>query len=446
MNLNKIYEIMTAIEKESSKTGKEKILKDNQGNNDFVEALKFLLNPFIVTGISTKKINKKFKDGLVVKGVLLGFKGLLEHLRKNNSGRDEDIRLIQQYIEQLETPELQTFVKKFVTKDLKLGISEKTVNKVYGKGAIPTFGVMLAESFEKKQDKVKGKFYITLKLDGNRCAVIKEDGVVKFFTRKGQPIEGLVELEEEFKHFPDNRLFDGELILANTEGLSSADLFRATQKVVRKDGEKKNLEFHMFDTIPLDEFKTGKSKKKYEQRRNEMELMFGKLSDSTNGNMVESLDLKFIKLVDVLYEGEDKSVIPAYAVVVEKEGFEGLMVNTADGLYQTKRVVDLLKVKSMKTADLLVMSIEKAIDGQFEGLMSRVNVEYKGGLCGVGSGFTLEQRKFFIENPDEIVGKIIEVQFFEESKDEKTGQLSLRFPVFKGIRDDKGVDDINYGE
>jgi DNA ligase-1 len=100
----------------------------------------------------------------------------------------------------------------------------------------------------------------------------------------------------------------------------------------------------------------------------------------------------------------------------------------------------------MKTADLLVMSIEKAIDGQFEGLLGRVNVEYKGGLCGVGSGFTLEQRRQFIDNPDDIVGKIIEVQFFEESKDEKTGQPSLRFPVFKGIRDDKTVDDINYGE
>jgi DNA ligase-1 len=203
----------------------------------------------------------------------------------------------------------------------------------------------------------------------------------------------------------------------------------------------------MFDTLPLSEFKAGKSKKKYEQRRNELDLIFGKLADTTIGDAVEAIEpIFFIKLVEVMYEGADKSVIPAYASVVEEQGYEGLMINTADGLYQSKRVNNLLKVKSMKTADLLVMSVEKAIDGQFEGLLGRVNVEYRGNLVGVGSGFTLEQRRQFIDNPDEIVGKIIEVQFFEESQDEKTGQPSLRFPVFKGIRFDKGVEDINYGE
>ena len=122
------------------------------------------------------------------------------------------------------------------------------------------------------------------------------------------------------------------------------------------------------------------------------------------------------------------------------------MINTADGLYVNKRTDGLLKVKTFKTADLLVMNVEIAIDGQFKGLMSRVNVEYKGNLVGCGSGFTLEQRKHFAENPDDICGKIIEVQFFEESQDDKTKNLSLRFPTFKGIRHDKGVEDINYGE
>jgi DNA ligase-1 len=434
MNLNKIYGIMNQLETQSSKTAKEQILKTHEGDMDFRKALTFLLNPYVVTGISTKKMNKKFKDGLKVKGVLLGFEGLIDHLTNNNSGRDGDILLIKQYINTLESDELKDFVKKFVTKDLKLGISEKTVNKIYGKNTIPTFAVMLAESFEKKADKVTGKFYLTLKLDGNRCVCIVDNGV-KFFTRKGQPILDLVELEEQFVQLPRG-VYDGELLLDNPNDLPSAELFRATQKVVRKDGEKKGLHFNIFDTLSVEEFNDGKSKKTYEQRRNTLDTVIHYITT----------DLPNIGVLPVLYEGTEKSVISAYATIVEREGFEGLMVNTADGLYQTKRVADLLKVKSMKTADLLVMNIEKAIDGQFEGLMGRVNVEYKGNLVGVGSGFTLEARKFFIENPDEICGKIIEVQFFEETKDEKTGQPSLRFPVFKGIRHDKGVEDVNYGE
>lgn len=437
MDTKRIYDIFTEIMNESGKNAKEQILKKYEGDMEFREALTFLLNPFIVTGISTKKMKKKIKlNELLTEPYLIDLKSVMDYILKNNSGKDVNILNLQSFANRQETPELQEFIRKFITKDLKLGISEKTVNKVYGKGTIPSFAVMLAESFEKKHDKVKGKFYVTLKLDGNRCVAIKEDDIVKFYTRKGQPIEDMTELSEHFKPLPNGYVFDGELLLVNKDNLPSDELFRATQKVVRKDGEKKNLEFYMFDAVTISEFKDGKSKRTYEQRRNTLDTVFEPLTEAS----------ELLHVLPVIYKGKDKSIIPTLMKHVEERNFEGVMINTASGLYQTKRTTDLLKVKTMKTADLLVMSIEKAIDGQFEGLMSRVNVEYKGTLCGVGSGFTLEQRKHFIDNPDDIVGKIIEVQYFEESKDEKTGLPSLRFPIFKGIRHDKDIDDINYGE
>jgi len=424
---------MTSLENQSGKLAKEQILKNNKGDMDFREALIFLLNPYIVTGISTKKMNKDVSGISEKYHPIRSLDDIIEHLSVSNTGRDEDIALIQRYIEGLESEELQTFVKKFVTKDLKLGISEKTVNKVYGKGTIPSFAVMLAESFAKKSDKVTGKFYVTLKLDGNRCVAIVDNSVVKFFSRKGQPVEGMVELEEQFANLP-NGVYDGELLLFNINNLPSDELFRATQKVVRKDGDKKGLKFHIFDYLSISEFQNGKSEKTYEERRYNLDTMISKFIQST----------KNISILPVLYVGTDKSVIPTLLEQVEKDGYEGLMVNTANGYYENKRIVGLQKVKTMQTADLLVLDIEEAIDGQFKGLLGRVNVEYKGNSVGVGSGFTLEQRRQFIANPSEIVGKIIEVQFFEESKDEKTELPSLRFPVFKSIRTDKGIEDINY--
>ncbi len=436
MSIEKVYKIMTQLENESSRTGKEKILKDNEGDTDFCEALEFLLNPYIVTGVSTKKIGKRFKISEMEEAYnqkpITDFKSLMKYLKENNTGKDVDIKRVQHFI--INQPEnFRAFLFKFVTKDLKLGISEKTVNKIYGKNTIPSFAVMLAESYEKKKDKVKGKFYITLKLDGNRCIAIVENGIAKFFSRKGQQIEGMIHLEQQFETLPDG-VYDGELLLINKDDLPSDELFRATQKVVRKDGIKTELEFHIFDTLTVSEFKNGKSKKTYEQRRNTLDMVISKHIENCEN----------INILPILYEGEDKDMIPIYANAVEREGFEGIMINTADGLYQSKRVSDLLKVKSMKSADLLVVSFDKAIDGQFKGLLSRVNVEYKGSLVGVGSGFTIEQRKHFTDNPDDIIGKIIEVQYFEESQDEKTGQPSLRFPVFKGIRHDKTIEDIRY--
>ncbi|MFQ3543435.1 ATP-dependent DNA ligase [Halobacillus rhizosphaerae] len=435
MNIQEVYEIFHQLETNGAKTAKEEILKQHEGNEDFRKALVFLLNPYVVTGLSTKKINKKVKNQEVL--IDIGsLDSLITYLSTRNSGRDFDIANIQHFINSLDSDELKTFVRKFVTKSLKVGITSKTVNKVYGKDTVPSFSVMLAESFAKKEKKITGKFFVTLKLDGNRCLAVKEDGQTKFFTRSGQQIEGMVDLEEHFEALPDGWVFDGEILLKNEDNLPSKELFTATQKVVRKDGEKKNLEFYMFDMLPLTEFKDGTSKNTYEKRRKQLDLLDEQIIEES----------EYIYTLPVLYEGKDKSIIPNIMSKVTAEGFEGLMINSADGLYQAKRTVDLQKVKEFKTADLLVMSAERAIDGQFEGLLSRVNVEYKGNLVGVGSGFTLEDRHNYIECPDLIVGKIIEVQFFEESKDEKTGLPSMRFPTFKGIRHDKTVEDINYGE
>lgn len=442
--IDELYYIFNLLRVHGAKTDKERILKENENNKLFRYTLKFLYDPFILTGISTKKINKEIEP-LVIEDEhhFETIKDVMEYLRNNYTGTNYNVYVVQEFINKQEDNSIKAFIKEIVTKDLKVGITEKTINKVYGKGEIPSFGVMLAESYSKKMDKVTGEFYITLKLDGNRCIAINEKNGVKFYSRKGQPIEHMHELEEQFKHLPTGMVYDGEVLLVNKDNLSSDKLFRATQKVIRKDGVKEGLEFHIFDALPIKEFKDGKSSLKYEvRRRNVLDMTYMHI-ESTTGETKEFTHPN-IHVLPVLYQGTDKSVIPTIMKEVEDAGQEGLMINTADGLYITKRTNALLKVKTMQTADLIVLSVEKAINGAFKGLLGRVNVEYKGNSVGVGSGFTLKQRTEFIENPELIIGKIIEVSYFEESKDEKTGKPSLRFPIFKGIREDKDIGDVNY--
>lgn len=432
--MDNLIKIINDLKSDSSRTSKEKILKDNENDALFRYVLKFVYNPFIVTGLSTKKVNKKVKVEIDNKHDFKEIEEVLRYLKVHNSGRDYDIAVVQNFINKLSTKEAKDIAKQIVTKSLKVGITEKTINKVYGKDEIPSFSVMLAESYAKQESSLTGEFYITQKLDGNRCVAIKDNDEVRFFTRKGQPIEGMKELEKEIMKLRNGIVLDGELLLRNDNNLPADELFRETQKVVRKDGIKKNLEFYAFDILSVEEFKNGISINKYEHRREELESLFSFFGE----------DFEYTKVLPVLYKGDDKNMIAVLMKYAEEKGWEGLMVNTASGLYQNKRTTDLLKVKRMKTADILVVSLEKAIDGQFKDLLARVNVEYKGNLVGVGSGFSIEERKKFAENPDLIVGKIIEVQYFEESKDDKTGQPSLRFPVFKGIREDKDINDVNY--
>ncbi|UUV47018.1 DNA ligase [Bacillus phage vB_BanS-Thrax5] len=431
--LKKVYDALTAIQGVSGSKAKEQELAKYKGDKDIFNALDFLLNTFVTTGISTKKMNKKIKTDFDILVIPTNFIGLLDYIKENNTGRDENIEVVNRFIN-FQNEEFADFIKKVITKDLKLGISAKTVNKVFGKGSIPVFDVMLAHEFEEHAHKVTGKFFITLKLDGNRCLAVREGDSVKFFTRKGKPVLDMVELEEQFLKLPSGYVYDGEL-LASKEDTTSAELFSETQKATRKKGEKRDLDFHIFDVLPIAEFSEGKSKLTYEKRRAQLDVLQQHVTDTKN-----------IYILPVLYAGTNKEMITHFASWAIENGHEGVMINSANGFYLATRTANLLKYKEFDSGDLLVMSVEKAIDGQFEGLMGRVNVEFRGNLVGVGSGFSIAERREYIDNPDAIIGKIIEVRYFEETKDEKTGQPSMRFPTFKGIRYDKGIEDIRYSE
>lgn len=422
--MQNIVEVFKQIKETSSRSGKEAILKANEGNDTFRRILEFMYNPFILTGIKAKKL-QKFASYNAHHIQFFNVLEAIDFITKNNTGRDEDVKAIANYINNHTDSEVHDFLQDMFTKDYKCGITSSTINKVYGKGTIPEFDVLLAKAYKDYGHKLKGRFYITLKLDGIRCVAIKKNGVVQFFTRQGQPIDDLIDIEEEIaRKFPDNFVLDGELLLENPKGLPSDELFRATQKVVRKDGIKQNLEFNVFDGLPLDEFLEGKSKLKYEARRKEIEQLF------------TAAKPQFIRQLPVLYVGEDKEQISVILQEVVALGHEGLMINTANGHYVTKRSDVLLKVKEMHTVDLRVVGFEEG-SGKNKGTLGALIVDYKGYEVKVGSGFTDADRNIIWNKMrKDIIGQIIEVQYFEESSNQDGG-ISLRFPVFLRIRDDK---------
>ena len=67
-------------------------------------------------------------------------------------------------------------------------------------------------------------------------------------------------------------------------------------------------------------------------------------------------------------------------------------------------------------------------------MLSQVWIEHKGHKVKVGSGFTQEQRLQYTDGS--IVGKVITVQYFEETNNQEGG-ISLRFPTVKIIHGEK---------
>ena len=103
--------------------------------------------------------------------------------------------------------------------------------------------------------------------------------------------------------------------------------------------------------------------------------------------------------------------------------------------YDFKRTNNLLKVKKFNTCDLRVIGFEEGA-GKYTGMLGAFICEYKGGEVKVGSGLSDSQRLEVWRNSRNYENLIIEVSYFEETKD-STGKPSLRFPTFKDFRFDK---------
>lgn len=409
----------------SSRLGKEQILKNNLYNDELKCVLEYSLNPFKIYGIGKKSINDKYCGEITIdqpKNLyqVLGY--LLEH----NTGTDYDKRVVNNFLATLDDFDRE-WCTRIILKDLRIGATSKTINKIFP-NLIPLFEVMLAKKYMDFVDRDLGEFIITEKLDGIRCVIIKDCGRIQMLSRQGQFLLGFHDIIEEAKmYLPDNYVFDGELLLENTENLKSKDLYRKTMKEVSKDGRKDNVQFHMFDLLPLDEFKNGKSRKRCIQRKFDLH------------DILDNDELKWIVEVPILYIGKDKNEVTKLlnkAIMADKEG---VMLNNTNGLYECKRSSSILKCKVMQSCDCRIVGFQEG-DGKYKDTLGAIIIEYKnkGNIVKVGSGYTDEDRRYIWNNRDKLLNTIAEIQYFEETTNQSgDGRISLRFPVFLRLRSDK---------
>ncbi len=380
------------------------------------------------TGLSTAKLEKEFADKDIQLSQL-SLEELIEYLLKNNTGKDKDIIVAQCFIYTVKNFTLKRFIKELVTKKYKCGVTAKVASTILPDLIKNEHEIMLAHKFE---GKISESVNMSLKLDGIRCtALIDDKGQVVFKTRQGKIIKGLLEIKMALKAYNlTSCMLDGELIRINKDNLPSDENFRLTTEIVNSKLENKTgLEYVLFDITPLSAYYEKECDMDYNTRMILLQQSFSKSN-------------KFIRTVPMYGVTDDINVIYKTLAMVTSQGQEGLMLNTLSGKYRFgKRSKDLLKVKAMQTCDIKCIAVEEG-EGKYAGTLGKIVCDYKGFTLRVGSGFTDEQRNLYWNNQSEIVNQIVEIQYFEESKDKKTGDLSLRFPVFKRVRDDK--DEVSY--
>ena len=453
--LIKFKEFVDEIQQNNSRNYKLEVLKKWANNPTIRFYLDFIYNPYKITGISEKKL---YKEIWMECEEVTSMYELMNYLVTHNTGRDEDICKVQQFKDLLDVDYYELF-DAIITKSLTLGVDVLSINKCMG-NFIPTFSVQLANKYFDKPEIVNGKaFALTRKIDGSRIIAIKENGEVTFYTRQGQLYEGLVDLEKEMlETMPDNICLDGELTILNPyiieedeEGrpavgikLTSKEQYKACMKISRKDGIKHGLKMLVFDCMNASEFKNQFCNRPYTSRRQMLVQIFRNnlvMGDVNYDSDLANLNHTYFEMLPILYEGEDtEQIMPILNKMVDN-GEEGIMINILDAGYEFKRTNSLLKVKKMQDLDLEVIGYEEG-SGNFEGMCGALLVRYKeGNTVKVGSGLSKELRQEIWKNPDSYIGKIISVQYFEETTNQNGG-LSLRFPVFLSLRFDKDIPDF----
>ena len=416
-----VRDLFDLLARTSSGNMKKEIISENKGNAHFTQMLGFLLNPFLITGISSKKIARETDKPPT--RLFDTFAELMEHLFVSNTGTDETISNIRRFLSAHE-PGMRDFYISIITKSARLGCDTKTVNKALGYDLIPQWEVQQSYNIEKAPLKAGEWFSLSQKLNGVRGTFFGG----KLISRQGKEFAGLEHITREIgRLFPESdRVLDGELVRYNEDGLSDNENFRIGAGLLgQDDADKSDIRFVVFDILPESEFMQGESALTYRDRLVELEALRDEIAEKG----VESLSI-----VERLYTGDDQTVIDGFLEQMVREDKEGLMLNR-DGRYYRKRHNGILKVKRFYTVDLKVTSVEEG-SGRLSGKLGAFVADYKGNRLNVGSGMSDEQRDEFWSMRDALPGRVIEVKYKEESSDKKTGLLSLQFPIFVSLREE----------
>jgi len=422
--LNRLQQFVDQSNATNSNSDKLQVIRDFSNDAEVMQALRYTYTPFKQYYVTSK--NCKKRSDLVKYGYKDLFT-LLDALADREITGHLAISYVNGFISA--NPDYEELIFNIIDRNLKTRSTTSMINKIVP-GLVPTFDVALADTYKdstkKKVDFNKDSWYVSRKLDGVRCiAYVDESGEPKFFSRSGKEFDTLGKIAKQIKKAGLRKIvLDGEICMVDENG--DEDFQGIIKEIKRKDHTIQTPKFLVFDILHQDEFDNKISDRIFSERQDELETFF------------DTYDFDgFIEQVYQFYVDSEEDLQDHMDTAVQFN-WEGLMLRK-DAPYQGKRSSDIMKVKKFHDAEYVVIDTENAINRVIvngreveEEMLRNVIVEHKGNRVQVGSGFSQDQKRYYYQNPEEILGRTITVQYFEETTDQN-GNHSLRFPVIKAI-------------
>jgi DNA ligase-1 len=418
--------IIRALETHPSRLNKEAIIQaaHEEGLPEFFEGVTMALDAMVTFGV--KQVPEATEDGQGLSWNV--FKDLADKLisRELTGHAARDAILLTMSV--ATKNQWNDWYRRILIKDLRCGVSEKTVNKVVP-GCVPVFTCQLAHDSANHEKKMTGVKQIEIKLDGVRVITIIQGNKVEMFSRNGKQFHNfghiIAELEAVVKDYPVPYplVLDGEVMSANFQDLM--------KQVHRKDTvQNSDAVLHLFDTIPLDCFKNGVWDKPQSFRS---EITKHWVED--HKDILKHVQALEWETVDLDTPEGNKRFVELNKAAVDG-GYEGVMIKDIDAPYECKRSHAWLKAKPFIEVTLSITELEEGTgrnEGRLGAFVCAGQDDGKDILVNVGSGFTDEQRSTFWTDRDAVVNQLVEVRADAVTQNQD-GTYSLRFPRFKTFR------------
>jgi DNA ligase-1 len=417
-----LREFVNKMNSSNSTNHKAEVLKEYE-HHDFVKkVILYVYHPYWNFGVTPENLKKRSDLVASDEDSYSYFFILLDDLANRHITGHTAIAAVNRFIQ--DYSEFSDLLYQIFNRNLETRATTTIINRVWPK-FIPTFEVSLAHDAAKVKgvDILDGTWHVSRKLDGVRCICIVKGDDVKFISRNGKEFHTLGKIKQEILRLGiDDVVLDGEICLMNEDG---TDDFQGIMKQIqRKDHTIENPKYWIFDILQPTEF-SG-------------EIESPNFSVRVGSRTTWLSDIDATQILEVLPQVKilDETSLDELKAQSKDHNWEGLIARR-DTPYQSGRTKNMLKIKEFFDAEYevtsLIMGPQRIIvNGKEveERMLSAVTIEHKGSKVQVGSGFTIEERQYYYKNPGEILGKIISVQYFEESRDQH-GNNSLRFPVFK---------------
>ena len=350
---------------------------------------------------------------------------------------------IQSMAERFDSVEWNTFLAPVLRRDLRAGISDKTINKICKKTdyEIPIFGCQLATNSEGRPE-MKGVKRLEPKLDGVRVLLMVipsdfGDVTTICFSRNGKQFDNFGHIEEQVRdnwikiaRGHQNALINGFVLDGEVIGNTFQELMRQARR--KTDVQADDSVFNIFDIIPLSDFRAGHWNA---QLRKRIALL-----DSMRPVVDTMISVELLPHIMVdLDTAAGKDQLMRYAKDNVNAGFEGIMIKELEAPYICKRSTDWMKWKPTLTVDLEVVGVEEGTGrnlGRLGALVCHGVDDGKEITVNVGSGFSDSDRDDYWTNRNLVIGRTAEV-LCDVITQNQDGTYSLRFPRFVRFRDDK---------